>query len=151
MSTRRTPAVLASVLLLVGGCGQPAPPPLYPVSGTLASADGKPITSGGLIFMPDSGGWGGRVINGSLNPDGAFTTTTSTSDGGKTELKPGIPAGRYKVVYHPPSDGQKLGLETELPDVVVIEPKENVLTLKLPEKTAEPKSGPPADKPGGGS
>jgi hypothetical protein len=72
------------------------------------------------------------VVNGSVNPDGTFTTMTSRSVGGKTEMAQGAPAGRFKVVYHPPGDGQAVGTETELPEVVVIEPKENVLRLDVP-------------------
>jgi hypothetical protein len=114
------------------------------VSGTLTSADGKPVTAGGLIFIPESGDWGGRVVNASVNPDGTFTATTSTSAAGNTELKPGVPAGRYKVVYHPPGDGQKLGLETELPDPVLVEPTDNRLSQTVPPKTPAGKADPVA-------
>lgn len=140
MSVRR--AVVGIALFLLAGCGGPAPVPLHPVSGTLTSTDGKKITAGGLIFIPESGAWGGMVVNGSINPDGTFSATTSTSTGGKTELKPGVPAGRYKVVYHPPGDGQKLGLETELSEVVVVEAGMNEIKLVLPEKRVEEKREP---------
>lgn len=144
--------VVATALLLIAGCGAPQPA-LHPVSGTVAR-NGTPLAGGGLIFLPESGVWGGRVVNASVNPDGTFSVNTSTSRGGNTEIQPGAPAGRYKVHYHPPGDGQKVGLEVELPEVITVEPKENVLTLDVPEKKSSPKKDEPtidrpADKPTG--
>lgn len=122
---------LSVCLFALAGCGTPAPPSLHPVTGTV-TLGGKPATAGGLIFIPESGTWGGMVVNGSVNPDGTLLVTTSRTVNGQTVLMTGAPAGRFKVHYHPPSDGQAIGLETELPDVVVIEPRENVLTLDVP-------------------
>lgn len=130
------------LLLLLAGCGGPTSPPLFPLTGKITTADGKAVTAGGLIFVPESGSWGGRVVNASVNPDGSFDTTTSTTTGGKTELKAGVPAGRYKVVYHPPGDGQKLGLETELLELVTVEAGPNVIQLVLPVKQVEEKRDP---------
>jgi hypothetical protein len=120
------------VPLLASGCGGPPPPPLYPVEGTV-TVGGRAAAGGGLIFIPESGQWGGAVCDGSVNPDGTFTATTSRIVDGKTEMSPGVPAGRYKVTYHPPGNGEKIGLETELPDTVIIEPKDNLLKLDVPE------------------
>lgn len=129
---RRTPVALPLLLLLLAGCGGPPQPVLHPVTGTV-TLGGKPAAGGGLIFLPESGVWGGQVINGSVNPDGTMTVTTSWMVNGKTLLAPGAPAGRYKVTYHPPGNGEKIGMETELLDVVAIEPKDNVVTLDVPE------------------
>ncbi len=127
---------LLFALLLLAGCGGPPVPVLHPVTGTVTMG-GKPVAGGGLIFLPESGTWGGQVINGSVNPDGTFTVTTSWMVNGKTQLAPGAPAGRYKVTYHPPGNGEQIGTETELPEVVVIEPTENVLALDvLPNRSA---------------
>lgn len=149
MYNRATLAVLFGVVLTACGCN-PEPLTLPPLSGTLRTADDKPVTAGGLIFIPESGTWGGNVVNASLNPDGTFSATTSRTTDSRTRTIDGAPAGRYKVVYHPPGDGQALGLEVELPDVVTVGPQENVLKLVLPEKKpADKKADPPADKPTG--
>jgi hypothetical protein len=118
--------------LLASGCGGLPQPVLHPVTGTVTLA-GKPATGGGLIFLPESGTWNAQVINGSVNADGTFTVTTSWLVNGKTQLAPGAPTGRYKVTYHPPGNGEKIGAETELPEVVTVEAKENVLKLDVPE------------------
>ncbi len=114
------------------GCGGPPVPVHHPVTGTVTMG-GKPAGGGGLIFIPESGDWGGAVINGNVNPDGTFTTATSRYVRGTTETVIGVPAGRYKVTYHPPGNGEKLNQETELLEVVTIGAKDNVLTLDVPE------------------
>lgn len=132
---------LTFLLALVAGCGEPPPPPLNPLTGTITH-DGQPVTQGGLIFIPESGSWGGVVVNAAVGKDGTFSATTSRTTGMATTIHNGAPAGRYKVVYHPPSDGQKMGLETELPEVVVVEAGVNEIKLVLPEKRVEEKREP---------
>lgn len=131
MPRRLYPALL---LLLAVGCGPTPPPPLNPLTGTITRG-GQPVTEGGLIFIPDSGSWGGVVVNAAVAKDGTFTATTSRTTGTATTIHDGAPVGRYKVVYHPPSDGQKMGLETELPDLITVDAGSNVVNLVLPEKT----------------
>lgn len=143
--------VFAGVVSL-GGCG-PADfsKGLYPLTGTLTQ-DGKPVTGGRLSFAPAAGGWGGVTVDASVNKDGTFFAQTSKWSGTETVLKPGLKPGRYKVIYHPPSDGQKTGLEVELPGIVEVETKENSiqleLPLKLPEGNGQPRddANPPAEK-----
>jgi hypothetical protein len=85
------------------------------------------------------------VVNAGVNPDGTFSVQTSRVTGDRTNLLPGAPAGRYKVAYHPPGDGQKVGGEYHFPDVVTVEPKDNALVLVLPDDfpVQPPKNGPP--------
>lgn len=129
----RRAAVFGFVLLLAGCAAEPAEPPLYPLAVTVVQ-NGKPVAVGGLIFVPESGDWGCRVVNASPGPDGAFTAQTSRATGHATTLQPGAPAGRYKVAYHPVSDGQKMGLEYEFPDAIEVGAKDNALTLVLPDR-----------------
>jgi hypothetical protein len=141
---RLTPAV---VLLALLGCKpDDVGPPLYPLTGTL-TRDGRPVTEGGLIFIPETGGWGGNVVDAPVRPDGTFAAQTSRTTGAGTVIKPGALAGTYKVVYHPPSDGQKMGLETELPERVTVEVKANAVTLTLPSKLPEGHGVPRDDAP----
>lgn len=127
--------IIAPVTVLLsiaaGGCHSSANPTLHTLSGTI-TRDGKPISEGGLIFIPESGGWGGLVMNANVEKDGSFTVESSRTTGTATDIRPGIPAGHYKAVYHPPSDGQKSGLEYQFPDIVIVEPGPNSIALSLP-------------------
>jgi hypothetical protein len=123
--------------LLAVGCAADVPPPLYPVTGVLTQGK-KTVAGGGLILIPESGEWGSMVVNASVNPDGTFTVQTSRVTGDRTNLSAGAPAGRYKVAYHPPGDGQKVGGEYHFPDVVTVEPKDNALVLVLPDDFGHP-------------
>ena len=112
-------AALAGAAVL-GGC-RPGErfPDLHPVEGTVTRA-GRPVAGGGLIFLPDPPNGSGLVVNASVQPDGRFTVETSRTADRGTEIRPGAPAGAYKVVYHPPGNGQKTGLEVELPAGVTV-------------------------------
>ena len=73
------------------------------------------------------------TINASVR-DGAFRGMTDrTSASGKSKIEPGVPAGSYRAVYHPASDGSKSNLEMEL-GVVKVVAGGTVVQLKLPEK-----------------
>jgi hypothetical protein len=126
--------VAASVLVTVLiGCADSKPPPeLHPLTGTV-TRDGQPVTAGGLIFIPDPADGSGRVVNATVKADGTFEAHTEhTGANGSPVGKPGAPAGRYKVVYHPPGDGQKSGLDVEFPERVSVEPGAKPVTLALP-------------------
>jgi hypothetical protein len=128
----RTSAGLFALLTALSGCSDPEPfPELHPLSGTI-SRDGTPVTVGGLIFIPADAG-SGLVVNAAVNPDGSFTAVTSRNrPAGGIDLRTGAPAGRYRVVYHPPSNGAKMGLEVELREAVTVSPGANSAALKLP-------------------
>ncbi len=138
-------APLAALTVALAGC--PAPqasfPDLHPLTGTV-TRDGKPVSGGGLLFMPDSGTWGGMVVNASVNPDGSFAAETSRTTGTGTVSKPGVPPGQYKVVFHPPSDGAQTGLESHIDELVTVVAGPNSAAILLP--TAVPKGrGEPRD------
>jgi hypothetical protein len=80
--------MIAVVAAVSGGCGSGTfgSPSDYPVKGKILLADGKPLTSGRVIFVSDQTAlsYGGTV----------------TSDGGfelKQGSRVGAPAGNYKV------------------------------------------------------
>ena len=76
-------AVGACVLVsLAAGCwGRADRPPLGRVSGTVRY-NGKPVTSGSVIFTPTSQGGGGHVATGPIDSNGSYTLTTfDTGDG----------------------------------------------------------------------
>ncbi|VTR95964.1 unnamed protein product [Gemmata massiliana] len=131
--------------LLAAGCAADAPPTLYPLTGVLTHGK-KPVAGGGLIFMPESDNWGGMVVNASVKADGTFTAETSRTTSTATTVTPGIPAGRYKVAYHPPSDGQVVGGEYHFPDAVTVEARDNTLVLNLPDEFPSPGAKKPNEK-----
>jgi hypothetical protein len=122
-----------ALLAFLAGCSSAEPfPDLHPLTGTVTRG-GKPVAAGGLIFLPDPPGGTGLVVNANVKPDGTFTAETSRNKpAGGVEVRPGAPTGRYKVVYHPPSNGEKMGLEVKL-DAVTVEAKaNNTAQLVLP-------------------
>jgi hypothetical protein len=144
--------VLSALAVSAAGCPAARPfPELHPLTGAL-TRDGQPVTAGGLIFLPESGGGSGLIVNANVRPDGAFTAETSrTTALGKTEIKPGVPAGRYKVVYHPPSNGARSGLQVELSAQVTVGPGPNRVALSLsgplPQGAGEPRDDDPTAAP----
>jgi hypothetical protein len=77
------------VLAFLGsGCGEP---PLVPVEG-LVTFEGKPLSTGQVVFFPDDGRSvpSNRVPQGKIDESGRYTILTSG--------KPGAPAGKYRVV-----------------------------------------------------
>ncbi len=139
-------AIIPAALFTIccAGCDDAGPMNnLHPLNGTIRR-DGQPVKEGGLIFIPD-GSSSSLIINGAVQADGTFAVRTEkTLSSGKLEIKPGAPAGRYKVVYHPLSDGATMGLEVELTERVTVEPGGTVILLTLP--TVMPKGrGEPRD------
>jgi hypothetical protein len=120
---------------LGAGCsdsGEPFPE-LHPVMGTV-TRDGQPVNGGGLYFAPDPATNTSLTVTAAVNPNGTFEVqTTRVSRNGKSESRPGAPAGGYKVVYHPPSNGSKMGLEVTLTDPIAVSPGTPPLKLVLPE------------------
>jgi hypothetical protein len=84
-------AILVTAGTALPGCGQSESLPkytVYPVSGSVLLADGKPLTTGSVYFVPK----GDLPVTpvGEIKPDGTFSLIT----GGSGE---GAPAGDYKV------------------------------------------------------
>jgi hypothetical protein len=65
--------------------------PAYPVKGRVLLADGKPLTSGRVIFLPKQGG---MTAHGEIGSDGTFSLKTADD-------REGAPAGEYKVRIDP--------------------------------------------------
>ena len=92
----------------------------------------KHVTGGGLLFIPETGERTSLVVNAAVRANGTFAAETiRTADRG-SETRPGAPIGRYKVIYHPPGNGSKTGLEVELDQRVMVEAKANTATVTLP-------------------
>jgi hypothetical protein len=158
--TRRppqTPVVLfALTAAAVGGSATAPFPELHPLTGTV-TRDGKPVTGGGLMFAPDPAGGPGLIVNAAVEGDGSFTAQTlRTEADGTLRVRPGAPAGRYRVIYHPPGNGSKTGLEVELDGRVKVGPRPNRVALLLPRELPggdgmprddDPTAPPPGPKP----
>jgi hypothetical protein len=121
-----------AIVVSVGCTEDSSFPDLHPLTGTV-TREGKPVPEGGIIFVPEPGSGSGLIVNANVRPDGSFTAeTSSTSRAGKTTIRPGAPAGRYKAVFHPPSDGSKTGLEIELDTPVVVKAGTTSVNFTLP-------------------
>ncbi len=79
--------VCAIALLAIAGCGESSAltQPFYPVKGKVVLADGKPLTTGSVLFV---GVTTNISIAASIGSDGAFEFTGD---------KPGLPVGEYRV------------------------------------------------------
>lgn len=123
--------VLGMMLVTLVGCGPHIE--RFPVTGAVKK-HGKPVKGGGLIFLPELPPERGLTVSGSVNTDGIFTTETlRMGKDGRIYVQPGTPAGVYRVIYHPPSDGSKAGLEVTLEERLTIVPPGAVLALTLPD------------------
>ncbi len=114
------------------GCAADPSPDLHPLTGTV-TYQGKPVTAGGLLFAPEEGGWGGVIVNANVEPDGTFTAQTEKVTGRGTTARPGVRPGRFLVTYNPPGDGQNVGQQRSLAEVVEVKPGGTTVALKLPE------------------
>lgn len=94
--------VVASLLVLVSGCGgAPAGPTLYAVKGKL-TVEGEPLPNATVTFQPASG----PVATGMTNANGEFTLKTGTQEGAV--------AGTHQVAIVATS-GEKI-MENPTPD-----------------------------------
>lgn len=87
-------AGLGVALCLVGvlGCGKSALPPRARVTGQV-TLDGKPLTSGTILFVPDTAqGTSGPPAIGFIDPQGRYELTTDRDSFGD-----GAVLGRHKV------------------------------------------------------
>ena len=74
----------------LAGCGQKGPA-LYPVTGKVTGADGKPLEHATVVFHPlDSADPNAVKPHGKVAADGTFTLTTTTAGDG-------APPGEYRV------------------------------------------------------
>ena len=98
------------VALMLGGCSSANREPTFKVSGDV-QIDGKPLTNGMVVFMPDKG----QAAKGVINPDGTFKLGTYTVDDGAV-------AGQFKVMVISPDRSKMQGgaadLERPLPSLI---------------------------------
>ena len=135
MNSRWLMIALFGLLCVQIGCSgvkQPEFDALHPVTGKLQRG-GQPIVGGSLRFnpIPENQEF---IVNSVVSPDGSFKLTTVRTTDTKGERRPGAPAGEYSVVYMPESKDQTVAFEPPitLPSKVVIEAKDNNLTLEVP-------------------
>jgi hypothetical protein len=87
---RRRFAVLslsAALAIGSGGCGDRySVPTSFPVKGTVLLPDGKPLTSGRVMFVSKESG---MTFGGTIGADGTYTV--------KSDARVGAPEGNYKV------------------------------------------------------
>lgn len=116
--------------LLTAGCLR-SEPDLHPLRGRVAR-EGHAVTGGGLYFAPEGGDRAGYFHRAGVGKDGTFVAETESTSGSAPTTREGLPAGRYKVTYHPPSNGSKSGLEVVFAEAVTVEPGGSGVTLTLP-------------------
>jgi hypothetical protein len=81
-----------AVLFSLTGCSSEFT--YVPVKGKVALKNGKPVTFGTVVFMPDKENTLKRIPSGKINPDGTYELTT--------EGKAGVPIGSYIVCVRGP-------------------------------------------------
>ena len=119
----------------IGGC-QESLPKLYPVEIELLQ-DGKPVAQGGLIFQPEKPVGRGIVYNAEHVGQGVFKGRILFHSAEGTKVLPGVATGTYRIVYHPPSDGQKTNLEVALNDSLTVGKEPAKVRLELPKVVIE--------------
>ena len=90
---------LGPTLLLAGalGCGS-GNPPTYPVQGKVVFADGKPLTTGGIVLTESITGEHVHInARGAIDANGEFRLTTFNDDDGAV-------AGQHRVMVRAKRD-----------------------------------------------
>jgi hypothetical protein len=80
-------------LLVLAGCSSDPRGKLYPVTGKITLPDGTPCPKGNVTFIPleaDPKAPSFPASEGAIREDGSYTLSTKG--------KPGVPAGKYRVV-----------------------------------------------------
>jgi hypothetical protein len=125
---------LAVALPGCGGGSQLSFPELHPVAGVVRKG-GRPVCGGSIRFapVPERPEF---LVNAPVGPDGTFRLTTVRTTDTRGERKSGAAAGKYRVSYTPPAGAQTAGTPLtrpiDLPGPVVIEGRDNELTINLP-------------------
>jgi hypothetical protein len=123
----------AFLFVTVPACSDslPAGAELHPLTGTITQS-GKPVPGGGVMFVPETGGTGGRIIDAPVASDGTFAARTSRLRDVPVKFFPGAPVGTYKLIYHPAGNGATTGMQIE-PDLrITVEAKANTVEIVLP-------------------
>jgi len=121
--------VVPGLLVVIGCDGKPR---LHPVSGK-ATRKGAPVDNGGFLFVHESRPQKGLTFNALIDSSGQYQARTLEVATEGTRIHPGIPEGTYKVIYHPASDGQKTGLEIELPQTLTVPAGGTEIDLVVPD------------------
>jgi len=115
-------------LLVLGGCGGHSlgePPELHPVTGTVLSAQGLPITDGMIEFRSTTDAQ--QSARGNVQSEGRFSLETIW---GREKL-PGAAVGQYEVTYYPAMGPKQTEVPVTLPDHVKVEAKDNDFVIQL--------------------
>jgi hypothetical protein len=84
--------LLGGLVFELAGCGGGQySGPVYPVTGQVLLADGKPLTAGAVQFIPDGAGF---LASGKIGPDGTFSLVS-------LDKREGAAPGNYKVRIEP--------------------------------------------------
>lgn len=81
--------VALAALVGLSGCGKPSA--VFPVTGQVLLANGKPLSEGAVQFIPEPGG---TLAYGTIGSDGSFHLTS-------LDKREGAVPGRYKVRIEP--------------------------------------------------
>ena len=124
--------LLAAAAILLAGCGGPALPKTYPVSGKVVLKDGSPLPGGAIELRSTADPALGAL--GKVEADGSFTLHTIVD----RQKLPGAAEGKYRVTVIPGGGDQTQGrtfLPITLQEEVVVRPRDdNHFTLTLPSR-----------------
>lgn len=121
-------------LLVIAGCGE-SRPATFPVSGTIAFADGQPVRFGTVQFLPDNPGPSARGL---LDTNGRFELGTFTKDDGaipgghRVIITQHVSAPSGKVIKH--SDAHAADDESSLVDIRYTQYEVSPLTATVEER-----------------
>ena len=125
---------LAAAIVLIG-CGRPLPP-VAPVSG-FVTMNGKPVTTGMVMFHPEKG----RAAIGPIGTDGCYSLTTFRSGDGAL-LGPHRVTIDARTVAGGPSKPLPMTLEEEMKQGTNLYPADPGITWIVPEKYALSETSP---------
>jgi hypothetical protein len=123
-------AFLTTILVFSPGCGGPAIPPTYAVTGKVVYKDGTPLAGGMIEFQP--AGQPSLKTTASVEKDGTFTLSTLVE--GQTRTA-GAVEGEHRVVVVPSrGEDQKFPAIRVLTSKYTVKPEPNEVTIRI-EKT----------------
>lgn len=121
--------LFAIALMAVSGCNSAPttpPPATHAVTGKVVQKDGQPYTAGGAIQFKSTVDTS-RIATGEIKPDGSFSISLVHEN----NLLSGMAEGPHRVTVIGPSGADQVVPIYELKTIYTVEPKDNVLTIKL--------------------
>ncbi len=134
MTHTRSAVVAAVVLMAAVGCGE-APPPTGGLTGTV-TYEGKPVTSGMILFSPADGNYRGsktvKIVDGKYDATGVLVGASRVTIEGTTGPAPEPDADGNLKEDKSKAKGESISSNPEgLPEQIEVVPGAQTLDFKL--------------------